>query len=318
MERANERHPDPIHAKWENLDGRRVRLWMLLPQNHPWPDPAAHPALLLLHGLGCSVEVWKPTLLQLADQNLERPVYAVDMPGFGRSEGPPDAMSVSELADWVVRFMDLLGLPSAHIIGNSLGCQVALAVARQHPGRAASLILGGAVTGGDGVSPWRMGLGLLCDGLMEPGVYDGSIARMYAQTGPRRYLKTVTKMWQDHPILEAGAVSVPCLIVRGTRDTAVSEQAVRTLAEVLPCGTFHAIEGSPHAVQYAAPEVFSDQVRTFVAQVEAQTTIAVVSRLIQVPEEHWLIQRPMSVSWRRSWLAQAPDICYSIPCTCSR
>lgn len=259
-----------VRVKWESLEGRRVRLWVLPPQAGVWHDAATHPPLLLLHGLGCSVEAWRPTLLHLARSGLDRPVYAVDMPGSGRSQGPLRALDVPELAEWVVRLMDLLGIPRAHLIGNSLGCQVALALARQHPGRAASLILGGAVTGGDIVPFWAMALGLVRDGLAEPGLYDGSIPRMYWQTGPRRYLSTVAKMRKDHPVREAGTVSTPCLVVRGSRDTAVPDAAAGLLAEALPHSAYCAIEGSPHAVQYAAPEAFTDLAVTFLERVEAE------------------------------------------------
>jgi pimeloyl-ACP methyl ester carboxylesterase len=249
-------------TKWERLDGRRVRLRVLLPRDAArgaWPEPTTHPPLLLLHGLGCSAEAWAPTLSELAHRGgLDRPAYAVDLPGFGRSGGPRRALGVAQLADWTVRLMDILGIPRAHLAGNSLGCQVALALARRHPGRAASLVLAGASTGGDLVSLPAMALGLLWDGLIEPGFWDGSLPRMYLQAGPRRYLETVARMRADHPVLLAGAVVAPCLVVRGDRDAAVPERAARALADALPGGAFLSVEGSPHAVPYAAPSAFTD------------------------------------------------------------
>jgi len=262
-----------VRVKWESLEGRRVRLWVLLPQAGVWHDAATHPPLILLHGLGCSVEAWKPTLLHLARRGLDRPVYAVDMPGFGRSQGLRRAMDIPELAEWTARLMDLLGIPRAHLIGNSLGCQVALALARQRPERVASLILAGAVTGGDVVPLWAMARGLVQDTLTEPGLYDGSLVRMCLQTGPRRYLETFAKMRKDHPIREAGAVSAPCLIVRGTGDVAVPERAARILADVLPHNAFRFIKGLPHAVQYAAPEPFTNLAVAFLERVESKGSI---------------------------------------------
>src|SRR5690349_9040821 len=90
-----------VRAKWQCLDGRRVRLWVLFPKDAEcgaWPDAATHPPLLLLHGLGCSAQAWEPTLHHLARRGcLDRPVYAVDLPGFGRSQGPRRALGVTEL-----------------------------------------------------------------------------------------------------------------------------------------------------------------------------------------------------------------------------
>jgi pimeloyl-ACP methyl ester carboxylesterase len=266
-----------VRSRWETLDGRRVHLWMLLPRSSEtaaWPDPATRPPLFLLHGLGCAVEAWRPTLQELARRGTDRPVYAVDMPGFGRSAGPRRAMGVPELAEWLARLMGLLGVPRAHLAGNSLGCQVGLALARRHPGRVVSLVLGGATTGGDVVSLGAMAWGLIADGVREPGVYDGSLPRQYLRAGPRRFFATVGGLRADHPVREAGAVTVPCLVVRGTRDAAVPEGAARALAAALPCGAFRAVEGSPHAVQYAAAAAFTDLLLPFCARAEAEDAFA--------------------------------------------
>ena len=264
----------PIHVKWESLDGRRVRVWAVLPvRADAWPDAEARPPLLLLHGLSCSVRVWKPALLEMARRGPERPVYAVDMPGFGRSGGPRRVPSVARLADWVARLLDLLGVERAHVAGNSLGCQVALALARRHPGRAASLILAGPTPGGDLMTLGQMARGLARDAVMEPALFDGTIARMYLEAGPRRFANGIARMRADHPVRDAGAVRAPWLILRGDRDSVVPESAARALADALASShpeesEYRTVAGSPHAVQYAAPEAFTDLALGFLRRVE--------------------------------------------------
>jgi pimeloyl-ACP methyl ester carboxylesterase len=141
-------------------------------------DPAVRLPVLLLHGLGCSVEAWGPLLRHIAaDENgggRDRPVWAMDMPGYGKSPGPPAwrALGIEELADWTVRLMDTLGIARAHLAGNSMGCQVALALARRLPERTGALVLCGPTEGADIVPFWRTVSGLLTDAFVEPWSYN--------------------------------------------------------------------------------------------------------------------------------------------------
>ena len=91
--------------------------------------------LVLVHGLGGSVVVWKPVIDALA---AERDVVAVDLPGFGASPDPGDGFvpSAAELGDAVSELCAGLGIERPHVAGNSLGGWVALEIAAA--GRAAS------------------------------------------------------------------------------------------------------------------------------------------------------------------------------------
>src|SRR5262249_5561206 len=146
---VSHRSRNPIRTRWEQVDGKRVRLWMLLPQGGEWPDAATHSPILLIHGLGCSVRAWGPAFRSFATMGLNRPVYAMDMPGYGRSQDPNHVLGIAELADWTTRLIDVLGIPRVHVAGNSMGCQVALALARRHPERVGGLVLTGGTDGGD-------------------------------------------------------------------------------------------------------------------------------------------------------------------------
>ncbi len=272
MEQVSRVDGDPIRTKWEVIDGRRVRLWCVFPAGGNWRDARAHPPILLLHGLGCSVEVWGPAMREWVRAGLDRPVFAADMPGYGKSQAPADGkvLGVAQLADWHARLLDVLGIPRAHLGGNSMGCQVALALARHHPERAGGLVLVGPTEGGDLVPFWRTTLGLLADVLVETMLYNGTIVRMYLQMGVPRYLATVKKMWRDDPVDKAGKVASPTLIIRGSRDMIVPEQAARRFALDLPRGSFMTVDGSVHAVQFNKPEAFARIARAFWERAEIE------------------------------------------------
>ncbi|HEY7342888.1 MAG TPA: alpha/beta fold hydrolase [Ktedonobacterales bacterium] len=93
--------------------------------------------LLLLHGIGSGLRIWDPVLPMLTSHY---DVIAVDLPGHGDSpildDGtPPDAVG---FAGALARFMDELGIETAHLVGNSLGGWTALELAKM--GRARSVI----------------------------------------------------------------------------------------------------------------------------------------------------------------------------------
>ncbi|MDE2510766.1 MAG: alpha/beta hydrolase, partial [Elusimicrobia bacterium] len=80
--------------------------------------------VLLLHGLGASSYSWRFAVPELA-KHYE--VFAPDLPGFGRADKPRDFdYSIAGLHDWVVAFMDQLGIKKARVAGNSMGGVIAL------------------------------------------------------------------------------------------------------------------------------------------------------------------------------------------------
>jgi pimeloyl-ACP methyl ester carboxylesterase len=85
--------------------------------------------LVLLPGTGCTSHYWGPLRTSLAAQ---RDVIAVDLPGFGESPPlPGDApATAARLASAVAALLDSLGIHRAHLVGNSLGGQVAFELAR--------------------------------------------------------------------------------------------------------------------------------------------------------------------------------------------
>lgn len=95
------------------------------------------PPVVLLHALGETGESWAGVVPLLAGTLR---VLAVDLRGHGRSEwsGP---YSIDGLSDDVVALLDALDLPSAHVVGHSLGGVVAYVLAERHPGRLARLVL---------------------------------------------------------------------------------------------------------------------------------------------------------------------------------
>ena len=74
--------------------------------------------------------------------NLGR-VVAIDMPGFGHSDGRPELIAADAAAAFLSRLIDEWGLGSPHIVGPDVGTAAALFLAARDPERVTSLTIGG-------------------------------------------------------------------------------------------------------------------------------------------------------------------------------
>lgn len=101
-------------------------------------DPA-RPPVVLLHGIGRSLEDWSPQH-DLLDDTYR--VISLDLPGFGLSERMPEPVTLSRLAQGVRATLDTLGeRRPLHVMGNSLGGAVALRMSVDDPDRLRTLTL---------------------------------------------------------------------------------------------------------------------------------------------------------------------------------
>ncbi|MEV8510029.1 alpha/beta fold hydrolase [Actinoplanes sp. NPDC051475] len=105
---------------------------------HETGDPE-HPPILLLHGIGRSLEDWSPQHERLSGRWR---VISVDLPGFGLSDRMPAPISLASLADGVLATLDTLGEQRPlHVMGNSLGGAVAMQLLASTPARVSTLTL---------------------------------------------------------------------------------------------------------------------------------------------------------------------------------
>jgi pimeloyl-ACP methyl ester carboxylesterase len=95
--------------------------------------------VILIHGISNSVEDWLLNFNVLTEQHQ---VYALDMIGHGRTDKPLSASyQMPDLARFLKDFMDALHIPSAHLVGHSLGGAIALTVALNYPTYVNKLVL---------------------------------------------------------------------------------------------------------------------------------------------------------------------------------
>ena len=93
---------------------------------------------MFVHGAAFDHTVWKLQARYFAWNGGS--VLAVDLPGHGRSEGPPRP-TIGAMADWLVALMDAAQVGSANLVGHSMGALVALDAAARHGARVSKLAL---------------------------------------------------------------------------------------------------------------------------------------------------------------------------------
>jgi pimeloyl-ACP methyl ester carboxylesterase len=90
-------------------------------------------------------------------------VVAVDLPGFGGSEGRENILSPRAMGEFLVRFVDEVGLGSPHIVAPDVGTSAALFAAAARPG-----IFSSVVTGSGGVAVPIQLAGPLAEWVLAP------------------------------------------------------------------------------------------------------------------------------------------------------
>jgi 3-oxoadipate enol-lactonase len=193
--------------------------------------------------------------------------------GVGRSDAPPGPYAVEDLAADVDAVCAAEGFRNAHLVGYGLGGMVALAAALGSS-RPASLTVVGTPPSGGGYNP---------DGVWadpsDPAAVTGSLHgllsvdfreahpdalsriaewRLPADPDPETFASHRTAL-ESFDVGDAlFQITAPTPVVHGTDDTVCPAPAAETLAEGLPRGELHAVEGARHLVGVEASAAVND------------------------------------------------------------
>lgn len=215
----------PLRSEWNQVAGYRVHHRV----GTPAPAPSA-PALVLLHGLGVSSRYFTPLAEALASKFL---VYAPDTPGHGRSDRPRHTLDLHKSVDVLVRWMDHVGLDRAVLVGNSMGCQVAVEMAARYPSRVLAGVLISPTVDPEVAIPAHVGR-LFLDLWRESFALDLLVFADYLSTGIWRTWREFLFALAQRVELFFPDVHAPMLVVRGERDPIVTQPWAEQVARALP------------------------------------------------------------------------------------
>ncbi len=244
-----------LRSTWIVVDG--YQLHARVSRN---PVPAERLPIVLVHGLSVSSLYMLPTARALAP---DYPVYAPDLPGFGRSVKPAQVLDIPELTDVLAGYMQAAGVGRAAMIANSLGCQIVVDFALRYPDRIDRAVLVGPTMDAHARTVLRQFWRLVRDSLREPPSQPFVVGFDYLRTGLRRTLRTLHYGLADRIEDKIQRVTVPMLVTRGANDPIVSQQWVDELTRLLPRGRQVVFPGAAHTVNYSKPDDLARVTRFF-------------------------------------------------------
>jgi 2-hydroxy-6-oxonona-2,4-dienedioate hydrolase len=239
---------------WTQVEGLRIYARA--------PERPVHGLLpvVLVHGYGVSSRYMVPIARRLA---VERPVYAPDLPGHGRSEDPGRTLTVPELAGFLLAWMDAAGLDRVVLLGNSMGCQIVVELAVHHPERIDRLILVGPTVDREARSVRQQLPRFVRTAFAERPSLVLWVLWDYLRAGPRRILREIDVALADRIEDKLPWISMPSLVLRGERDAIVPQRWAEEVARGLCSGGVEVVPGAGHALNYSAADELMRRIRPF-------------------------------------------------------
>lgn len=210
---------------------------------------------LLLHGWGVDSRSMESVMAHLKKQ---AKVYALDFPGFGMSELPPEPWEVGDYTALTVKFLDQMGLDKVDIVAHSFGGRVSIKLAAAHPERINRLVL----TGSAGIRPdrtagyyvkvytYKLGKALvkLLPGSLGKSLQERMIARRgssdYQQAGEMR--ATFVKVVNEDLRHLLPDIQAPTLLIWGELDTETPLQDGQLMDQLIPNTRLEVLQGAGH------------------------------------------------------------------------
>lgn len=229
------------------------------------PQETSRPPVVLIHGLVVSSSYFVPTARRIAG---DRRVLAPDQTGFGRSDGPHEALSVSDLAAALIEWFRAMQLERATLIANSFGCQVATELAMRRPDLVSRLVLASPTLEPQARTVRRILRRWVKESRTQSPELKRLLVREYVRAGVPRAVGTLRRLLDDRIEDRLPYVDQPTLVVRGTADPICTQPWAQRVADTLPRGRLVTLEGAPHAMNFDAPDQFVEAISAFLDEKE--------------------------------------------------
>lgn len=220
--------------------------------------------VILLHGWGQNKEMMGLIQEHLKDRFH---VWALDFPGFGESDDPPEAWGVPDYEDFLSDFIVQNDIHNPILIGHSFGCRVAIRYAADHPDNVRKMCL----TGAAGIRPkhgldWEIKTKTYKAGkwFLKATHQTKKLEEMQKNAGSEDYRNakgvmkpTFVKVVNDDvtPVLKDVKCSV--LLVWGDQDTAAPLWMGKEMEKEMPDAGLAIFEGDDHWAYWHQPQRFN-------------------------------------------------------------
>ena len=243
--------------------------------------------LVLLHGIGASVYVWR--LLFPLLQGRYR-VTAFDLPGFGLSSKDRSRnLGLDSQSSAISEACSKIGIKKATLVGSSMGGAIALWMAKLEPARFERVVALAPATDSSAV-PAAIRYFAVATPLLRRAMNHRTMKVFVKRVVARQdlvtdevvaeYLKPfqhdegsgVRAFWSATTVLsdrrlprDLAALEVPTLIVYGSRDLLVTRRSIDRLVKVIPGAKLIVNEEAGHHIMEDDPAWTAKTIETFVA-----------------------------------------------------
>jgi pimeloyl-ACP methyl ester carboxylesterase len=248
------------------------------------------PDVLLIGGLGDTVESWQFQLDGLADHYR---LTAFDNRGAGRTAMPAGPPSVESMADDAAGVLRALEIPAAHVAGFSAGSIVVQELALRHPGLVRSLVLQSTWPVVDGYGrAWIRFVRRLADvtpserafledfflWIYTPRAHNDRTVDQFIEevlAFPHKQsnedMQRFLDAFLDHDTSDRlPEIAAPTLVLAGGRDINAPPPRGRAVAELIPGAVFEVMEEEAHQPFQEIPDEWNARVDAFWREVEAR------------------------------------------------
>jgi len=244
-------------------------------------DPAK-PSVVFVHGAGLDHSLFGLQSRYFGYHG--RNVLALDLPGHGRSEGPP-LSTIEQMADWLSAVLKKTNTAKASIVGHSMGSLAALELAARHPEQVERIAFCAIAfpmrvsdpfleaarrneqSAFDMDTIWGHAPRVPLGGNPNPGMwmYGDMLARL-ERLAPG-VLHAGLKACNDYAAgLESAAkVKCPALFILGRRDVMTPLRSAQALRDKLSNGRTVEIPVSGHSLMVEAPDQVLDALIGFIS-----------------------------------------------------
>lgn len=266
--------------------GKSIRTGEVMTNYH---EAGSGTPVIFIHGSGPGVSAWSNWRLAIPYVAEQLHVLAYDQVGFGYTELPAEnSYSLEGWTNHLLQFMQAKGIQKAHLVGNSMGAAVALAVAVTHPELVDKLVLMGAMgvhfpitEGLDAVWGYTPGVAnmkklidifaydrkLVTDALAEQR-YQSSI-----RPGMQEAFSNMFPAPRQHGVDALAAyesriheIQAPVLLFHGREDRVIPLETSLNLFRTLDNAQLHVISHCGHWTQTEYANTFNRLVRDFLTK----------------------------------------------------
>lgn len=228
--------------------------------------------LLFLHGWRGQKEVWNGVIQKLGNYEIGKfNAYALDLPGFGKSDVPKNAMTVGDYAKVVAGFIKKLELKNVVVVGHSFGGRVGIKLAAQHPELISKLVL--ADSAGFAMEPNKKslmsGAAKIVKPLFKPKFMQGLRKKIYQSIGAEDYLatpdlqKTFVNVIGEDLTEDMKNITCPTLIISGENDIDTPVEFGQKMQSLIPNSKFLILSAAGHFSFIDQPEKFAEALNKF-------------------------------------------------------